>query len=345
MVDLLYLVARCVLTVVFLVAGITKLIDQRGARKNLMDFGVPPVVAGPGGLLLPVAELVVAVALATWGSARWGAIGATVLLIVFTGAALYNLAKGRRPDCRCFGQVRPKPIGLSTIIRNLVLMIIAIALVQRGETVSGLHVLANTGPMIPPGSWPIVVVGLPLALLVVLEGWFILQLLQQNGRLMARLEAVEARLGINPNSSEPTEPLQTGLPPGTDAPVFSLPDLDGHVHSLDSILQSGKPGLLIFSNPGCPACEALTLDLSKWMASHPHLNVVVVSHGSADVNRKQFEASSRPLILLQKNAEVEAAYGVQMTPSAVIVDEQGKITDWLAVGARAVRALLSRYAS
>ena len=55
--------------------------------------------------LLPLVELVIAAALVPASIASIAAIAAIALLGVFVIAIVVNLARGRRPDCNCFGQV------------------------------------------------------------------------------------------------------------------------------------------------------------------------------------------------------------------------------------------------
>jgi uncharacterized membrane protein YphA (DoxX/SURF4 family) len=66
------LVARVLLVLVFIVAGVTKLADRVGSKQTLVDFGVPASLAAPLGVLLPLAELAAAVALIP-ASTAWGA--------------------------------------------------------------------------------------------------------------------------------------------------------------------------------------------------------------------------------------------------------------------------------
>src|SRR5436305_1632520 len=134
--SVVVLLARLVLAVVFLVAGIAKLADLAGSRQALRDFGVPAQLADPFGLLLPLAELAVAVALLFPATAWWGAVGALVLLLLFVGGIGYNLAHGRQPDCHCFGQLHSAPAGWPTLIRNLVLAAIAGIIVVFGWSTS-----------------------------------------------------------------------------------------------------------------------------------------------------------------------------------------------------------------
>ncbi len=109
--SLALLIARLLLAAVFLVAGLAKLADLAGSRQALRDFGVPTRLATPFGLLLPLAELAVVVALIPTVSAWWGALGALTLLLVFVGGISYNLARGRQPECHCFGQLHSAPAG------------------------------------------------------------------------------------------------------------------------------------------------------------------------------------------------------------------------------------------
>jgi hypothetical protein len=59
-------------------------------------FGVPAVLAAPVAVLLPAAELAVAVAVAVLPGvpAWWGALGALVLLLLFAAGIVVNLARG-----------------------------------------------------------------------------------------------------------------------------------------------------------------------------------------------------------------------------------------------------------
>src|SRR5215212_2283293 len=131
-VDALTLAARLMLAAVFLTAGVTKLVDRAGSRRGLAEFGVPGPLTGPLGVLLPIAELGVAVGLLPAATAWWAAVGALGLLLLFILAIGANLARGRQPECRCFGQIGAGPVSLWTILRNVVLAAAAGLIVQQG---------------------------------------------------------------------------------------------------------------------------------------------------------------------------------------------------------------------
>src|SRR5438876_3253973 len=138
--TLLLLFARLLLCAVFLVAGLAKLADLPGSRQAMRDFGVPNKLADFFGLLLPLAEIAVAVALVLPLTAWWGAVGALALLLIFVVGIGYNLAQGRTPDCHCFGQLHSAPAGWSTLIRNLILAGVAGFIVAFGRSTPGLGV-------------------------------------------------------------------------------------------------------------------------------------------------------------------------------------------------------------
>src|SRR5580658_3698886 len=113
--------ARLVLAAVFAVASATKLADLAGSRTAVAAFGVPERLAAPLGTLLPLAELGVAAALLPAGSARYGALGAAALLVLFVIAIARTIARGEAPDCHCFGQLHSEPAGWRTLARNAAL--------------------------------------------------------------------------------------------------------------------------------------------------------------------------------------------------------------------------------
>ena len=119
------LIARLLLAAVFTLAGVAKLADRQGSRQAIIDFGVPSALAAPLRLLLPLAELAVAATLLPASTAWWGALGALVLLSLFVVGISVNLARGRTPECHCFGQLHSAPVGWRTLARNGVLATVA----------------------------------------------------------------------------------------------------------------------------------------------------------------------------------------------------------------------------
>ncbi|MHB8576517.1 MAG: TlpA family protein disulfide reductase, partial [Dehalococcoidia bacterium] len=127
-----------------------------------------------------------------------------------------------------------------------------------------------------------------------------------------------------------------GLAVGTPAPVLRLPDLDGKPVDLAEL--RGQETLLLFWNPGCGFCQQLLPQLKEWEASPPPgaPRLLVVSTGDAETNRAH---ALRATVVLDQSFGVGNAFGANGTPSAVLVDAEGKITAPLAVGGPGVMAL------
>ena len=123
---------RLLLAAVFAVAAVAKLLDLEGSRRAMRGFGVGDRTANALGLVVPVAELSVAAALVFQPSARWGAIGAIVLLLTFSAGIANAMRRGRKPDCHCFGQLHSAPAGRETLGRNLGLAVLAGFVVWHG---------------------------------------------------------------------------------------------------------------------------------------------------------------------------------------------------------------------
>lgn len=341
--DVVLLIARLLLALVFLVAGVGKLADHAQFRRALVAFGVPARVSAPLGWLLPLAELAVAVALVPTATAWWGALGALALLAVFVAAIGLNLGRGRKPECRCFGQLHSAPVGRQTLARNGVLCAAAALVVWQGGDDPGASALSWVGAM-SGGQLSALVAGVVVLGLLGFQWWAVLNVLRQNGRLMLRVEALEAMLGVadQPGSGLPVQPPK-GLPVGSEAPEFALEDLFGKTPlTLASLRALAKPVVLIFTDPGCGPCEALLPEIGRWQDEHhEQLTLCFVSRGDPQENRADFAPHGLTTVGLQKDWEVADLYRVDATPSAVLVRPEGTVGSPVVSGPERIRTLLA----
>lgn len=346
MIDVAVLVIRLFLAAVFGAAGLAKLVDRTGAPRILVDFGVPAALAIPLGLLLPLTELAVAAALLPVATAWWGALGALVLLLLFVAGIGFNLARGRRPDCRCFGQLHSAPVGWRTLARNVVLGAGAAFIVGQGQESVGPSVISWLVELTRTQAVGFIAGAGVLGLLTV-EGWLLVHLLRQNGRLLLRIEALETRLSIGsvapvPGQNGTAAQPALGLPVGAPAPVFSLASLSGETLTLNALRAPGEPVMLIFSDPGCGPCTALMPEIGHWQRDHAGLTIALLSRGTPEANRAKSAVHGLTQILLQDDREVAETYQAYGTPSAVIVRPDGTIGSPVADGAEAIRALVAQ---
>ncbi len=342
--DIVLLLARLLLTVVFAIAGLAKLVDRAGSRQALLDFGVPARLITPLPFLLPLVELAVAVALIPSASAWWGALGALALLLLFAAAIGYLLARGRTPDCHCFGQLHSAPVGWSTLVRNLILAAVAGFVVGFGRTTAGASTVEWLGTLAIAQRVELVVGVLVVALLAV-EGWALIQMLRQQGYLLLRFEELEARLAESGTkvTAEAPPPAAAGLAVGTAAPDFSLPGLYGEMITLDFLRAGGKPVLLIFSDPGCGPCNALLPEIGRWQRDYAgKLTLALISRSTPEANRAKASRHGITQVLLQQDREVAEVYQAHGTPCAVLIRPDETIGSPLICSAEPIRALAAQ---
>jgi peroxiredoxin len=166
------------------------------------------------------------------------------------------------------------------------------------------------------------------------------QLVQQQGRLLLRLDEVERRLGLEPVEDQ----SRRGLAAGTALPAFELPDLQGRPVALEQL--RGRRVLLIHWSARCGFCAQIAPELASLAPDFERAGVrlLLVSRGPAAAEQELArEIGLDGSVLLDAGgvAGVEAFRGVG-TPAAYLLDEAGRILEPLAVGAVEVPALARR---
>jgi len=186
--------------------------------------------------------------------------------------------------------------------------------------------------------------GLLVLLALIAEGWLLLQIMQQNGRLLARVEALEA-MPANAQAAPIPSPAApaAGLPIGSVAPSFRLSGLHGETLTVEALRAAGKPILAVFSDPHCGPCNALLPELGTWQREgSASFSLVLISRGSVEENRAKAVEHGLTQVLLQADREVAESYQSHGTPGAVLIQADGRIGSALAMGADQIRQLVQR---
>ena len=247
-----------------------------------------------------------------------------VLLAVFAVGITHALLNDRRPECNCFGSLHSKPLGWGMVVRNVLLGLFAALILVAPE------------PTISTRDLPFVIGGVILAGALAFQGWFSWQLFRQNGRLLARLEKLEQRSTADSGSAK-------GLQMGEPAPAFNLPGLDGDRYSLGDLLRNERPLALVFTDPGCGACDEVLIDIALRSNSSDHLEVAVISRGAVEANRSKMEPSGLHPVLLQVDREVTEGWKVDAVPTVVLVSSDGRIASGPATGRFAIQRLIDGF--
>jgi peroxiredoxin len=170
------------------------------------------------------------------------------------------------------------------------------------------------------------------------------QLLRQQGRLLLRLERLERHLGIHGEDSvqRGTVALQAadrgGLPSGTALPGFELPDLEGRPVSLKAFRD--RKVLLVNWSARCGFCELIAPDLGRLRSELDKAGVelLLVGHAGQQERTLAEEHGLGGALLIDDGSSIEA-FASLGTPSAYLLDADGRTAAPLAVGADQVLEL------
>jgi peroxiredoxin len=310
-------VVRILLALVFVVAGVAKLLDLGGSRRAIAGFGVPAALARPLGLALPLTELAIASTLLVAATSRYAAMAAAALLAVFSAAIGISLVRGRRLDCHCFGRLHSAPAGWATLARNLVLVGVAATLaLAPGGAPTWLHV---------GGAALVVAVGGQALLWVAL--------LRRYGRALRQIDELET-------ATDPRPDQKPVLEVGAEAPHFELPGLDGAPVTLTDLLTGARRVILVATDERCGACTALYPEIARWQQElRDQVAVVVLGGGSPEKLRAVAEEHELDAVLLADRPTL-GAYGMHGTPSALLIDPDVRIASPVRYGGLDIEALV-----
>jgi thiol-disulfide isomerase/thioredoxin len=126
---------------------------------------------------------------------------------------------------------------------------------------------------------------------------------------------------------------------GEEIPEFSLKDIQGREITAQDF--RGKKTLVTFWSTTCPHCDDMVEELKEWdrQKGMDAPNLVVFSEG--DVEKHKGLGLKSPIIL-DEGYKTAEKFGMFGTPSAVLVNENGKIVSETATGAGNIWALIGK---
>src|SRR5262249_14269859 len=136
-----------------------------------------------------------------------------------------------------------------------------------------------------------------------------------------------ARSQTNESGNEPQ--IIVGTPQslvnvGQPVRDFSLQDVDGNLVSSKDLL--GRDTLLLFWDPGCPFCRSMEEDIRLWEQNPPRRAPRLVFISSGDLEEvKPYSARFKARTLYDPEFKVGLLFGTNLTPSAVLIDSNGRI--------------------
>ena len=164
------IVLRFVLGLVFSVSALYKLASFRQSEQSVEAYQLGlKSLARPLTWALISAELIVGPSLVFGWNVPWIASAAAVMLLIFIGISISALVRKLNVTCSCFGMLYREPISSQTILRDCLLLLIALFLLFKG----------SAGLLFSPAN--------PLTALVVLESAVIVIFILLMALLVSRL--------------------------------------------------------------------------------------------------------------------------------------------------------------
>jgi thiol-disulfide isomerase/thioredoxin len=176
-----------------------------------------------------------------------------------------------------------------------------------------------------------------------MQGWVLVQVRSQQGRLGGRIEDLSGRL-ISRAEEEVKWERHKQINPlaGEVAPRFDVAALGGGRVTLDVLLAPAKPALLVFLSPQCGPCYELLPDIAGWQRVYgDRLTIALISSGTPDNNVAMTSELNIFPVLIQAESEVMEAFGLTQQPAAVLIGSNGRVTSGPRYGANAVRRLVA----
>lgn len=322
---MLLLIASSTIAMMFLLSGVAKLSRPKEFRANLLLFGVPTVAASLLAVGLPSVEVLAGGAILFPGAAQFGTMTAVGLLILFTASIAYQLLRGRKPDCQCFGQMRARPISYWTLLRNV--LILGLALYVATSQQEYWTSVAGWLRQINYLGFAFSVALAALFAVATVEGLVIAQLVRSYGQVLLRLEVIE-------NSRHPYH-NELASPPD---------NLGKESVTLETLRAQGKLVAIFFLEPTCGPCTALYTDLVRWAAESVNdMRIAVVSAAPGSSLPAELRDASNVYLLNDPHRVTSRRYGVGGTPSAIIVRPDNSPASGLLAGPDQIRRFFSTF--
>jgi len=121
---------RLFLGLLFVISGISKILDINYTRLSIENFNIIPISWIPffSYILLSV-EILLGLMLIFGIDIKISSLSIITLLSIFSIAVFINLIRGESFDCGCFQLLFKDKIGVTTILRNFLLSMLALFIV------------------------------------------------------------------------------------------------------------------------------------------------------------------------------------------------------------------------
>jgi putative oxidoreductase len=130
----LLFIFRIILSVVFIFAGIEKIIDPEGFSTSIANYKLLPLsLVNIAAITLPWIEVAAGLFLLFGVATKENTFLINSMLLIFIIAIGISVARGLNIDCGCFGTSSVKQVGFAKIAENSILFLMGIPLILFGS--------------------------------------------------------------------------------------------------------------------------------------------------------------------------------------------------------------------
>ena len=126
---------------------------------------------------------------------------------------------------------------------------------------------------------------------------------------------------------------------GTKVPNFKVEDIKGKEITTDYF--KGQQTLVTFWSHTCGFCQNMVEELREWDKTRGSDDPELILFSDGDKEANESLGLKAPIVV-DEGYKTSAGFGMFGTPSAVLVNEQGKIVSETAIGARDIWSLIGR---
>lgn len=277
--------------------------------------------------VIPVGELFLAcvILLGTGWIGSGGALAAATMLTIFTAFLLGVLRRHETVDCGCFGVLASDSrVSLWTVLRNLILIMSAFAVVFRGSGSPSLFVkIMRTD------------VENVLTLFLCWAVTAIIMLGATQVRMHKKLTI--CRANSSPFVSEQVEKVKYEM--GSEIPEVELVSGGRRTSRLRDIGQ-GNPVLLVFVSAECSSCAQVAEQIPKWSKRLSPIIVGVATSSRPDIVDERLSQAIPQMYYGALAAK--GALGITSVPAAVALggSHQPVVASPIAYGIREIESLV-----
>ena len=300
---------RILIALVFIISGIIKLLSAKDFISSINSFEVVPVsLQLPIGYLIIMLEIVLGVLILLNVKLNFSLKTIISILIIFTAFLIVKYSEGAEVSCGCFGDLSTGKISISNILRNLILIIVAIVVLSYNIKLGSKNKLQDTNKLVYNNflfyGKTFFVVGLV---------FISVALAYQNRELKNKTAILLTEKNV--------------INEGETATAFNAQDLNGNQLKMFNETTNNKKLLYIFSTH----CKTCRINIPNWIDLTEQVNkkgidIFAVSTDSLNLVREyiktnpvNFSVYSSPDSLFREK------YKAYLTPQTILINENNKI--------------------